>query len=54
MSNDAVVALTLTDPVTVVIVTKGTFGRTKTRGQQSAVGRAGSTGERPRPTAGIT
>lgn len=48
------VPLTLTDPVTVVIVTKRTYGSTDTRGQQNAVGGTGSTGERPRPTAGIT
>lgn len=46
--------LTLTDPLTVVIVTQGAFGSTETRGQQSAVGGAGSAGERPRPTAGLT
>lgn len=46
--------LTLTDPVAVVIVTKGAFRSTKTREQQNTVGRAGSTGERPRPTAGVT
>lgn len=46
--------LTLTDPVAVVIVTKGTFRSTKTREQQNTVGRAGSTGERPLPTAGVT
>lgn len=54
VARQALAVTRLTDPVTIVIVTKGTFGSTETRGQQNAVGRAGSTGERPRPTAGFT
>lgn len=54
MEPKRTVVLTLANPVTVVIVTKGTFGSTKTRGQQSAVGGAGSTREWSCPTAGIT
>lgn len=54
VARQALAVTRLTDPVTIVIVTEGTFGSTETRWQQNTVGMAGSAGVRPRPTAGIT
>ena len=46
--------LTLTVSAAVVVVTKGAFGCAQTRRQKNAVGRAGSAGQGPRPTASVT
>lgn len=54
LTGETLMVTRLTGPMTIVMVTNGTFRSTDTQGRQNGIYRTGSTGERPRPTARLT